>query len=58
MNDYPHTAEQLSAYRSQTDPYAEKIVNELFKHYNLDEVKFLFRQIPSHFENNDFPDFL
>ncbi len=55
---YPHSSSFLTSQRTETDPVAEKIVDELFQHYNLDKVDFLFRQIPMHCEEKNFPEFL
>lgn len=55
---YRYTTEQLDALRDRTDPLAEHIVDELKEHYQLDQINFLFRQIPQHLAKNDFPLFL
>lgn len=55
---YPFTTEQLESLRSKTDPVAEDVVGELFRHYNLEASKALFRSIPHHFAEKNFPDFL
>lgn len=57
-NLYPWSAEQLKAYRLVTDKRASVVVAQLMEHYQLGEVDRLFRLIPSHIKNHDFPEFL
>ena len=55
---YPYTTQELDAIRHHTDPKAEYIVDQLMEHYRLDQIDFLFRQIPQHLAKDDFPEFL
>lgn len=57
-SNYPYNAKELNAFRRTTDKVGEDIISKLLSHYEMDEIDKLFRMIPSHIKNNDFPDFL
>jgi hypothetical protein len=58
MTHYPLNTQQLDALRGKTDPAAEAVVNQLFEHYELKQVNFLFRHIAEYKYHSQIPDFL
>lgn len=57
MSEYPFTTPQLDGFRRHTDPAAEAVTDQLFRHFRLDQIDALFRHIQRYEKHPELPEF-